>query len=160
MLEKLIRNDDLRPCNSPWASPIHVANKKGPETRRLTGDYRRLNSITKPDGYPIPNILDFNVNLHGTTVFTSINIKRVYHQILVREEDAQKTAIITPLGLYKYMLMPFGLRNTAQTFQRFVHGLFCDLPYVYAYIDDIFIAFVDYVSHEQQVHTMLNRLHK
>jgi hypothetical protein len=55
-------------------------------------------------------------------------------------QDMAKTAIITPFGLFEYLLMPFGLRNAAQTFQRFMDSLFKHFPFVFCYLDDIIIA--------------------
>lgn len=159
MLEDLMRQGDIRPSNSSWASPIHVVKKKGPEKWRLTGDYRRLNAITVPDRYPVPNILDFNANLQGAVVFTSIDIKRAYHQIPVAPSDIPKTAIITPLGLFEYVSTPFGLRNAAQTFQRFIHSILRGLDNVYAYLDDILIASSSRDTHESDVRAVLSRLH-
>jgi len=62
--------------------------------------------------------------LHGATVFSTIDLFRAYQQISVKEENIPKTVIIIPFGLFPFMT--FGLRNAAQTFQRFmdeVHGL-------------------------------------
>ena len=52
----------------------------------------------------------------------------------------QKTAIITPFGLFEFTHMPFGLRNAAQTFQQFIDEVLRDLHFSYAYIDDVLIA--------------------
>ena len=46
---EIIKRGELRPSKSPWASPIHVTAKKGADKWRICGDYRRLNSVTKPD---------------------------------------------------------------------------------------------------------------
>lgn len=87
------------------------------------GDYRALNNVTVPDRYPIPHIQDITAGLRGTRVFSKIDLVRAYHQNPVAEEDIPKTAVITPLGLYEFLRMPFGLRNAAQTFQRFIDSV-------------------------------------
>jgi hypothetical protein len=67
-------------------------------------------------------------------------------------------AIITPFGLFEYLFMPFGLRNAAQTFQRFMDSLFKHLPFVFCYLDDIIIAThtrEEHHEHLRQIFTIL-----
>jgi hypothetical protein len=107
---------------------------------RPCGDYRRLNLATKPDKYPLPSVLDLSAKLHGCRYFSCIDLIKGYHQVPMQEEDIEKTAIITPFGLWEYLFMPFGLTNAAQTFQRLMDRLFRHLPFVFTYLDDHLIA--------------------
>jgi hypothetical protein len=70
-------------------------------------DFRRLNLVTEPDVYPLPNMLDFAAKAAGCTVFSKIDLRKGYHQIPVNPADEQKTAITTPFGLLEYKRMPW-----------------------------------------------------
>lgn len=121
-----------RPSSSTWAAPLHMVPKGNSNTWRLCGDYRALNSVTIPDRYPLPHIQDFTAGL-------------------------SKTAVTTPFGLFEFLVMPFGLRNAAQTFQRLMNIILSGLDFCFCYLDDILIASSNVEEHLQHLKIIFSR---
>ena len=143
----------IRGSNSPWSSPLHMVKKKDGGWRPC-GDYRRLNTVTIPDRYPLPNIADFSSRIAGSTVFSKLDLQKGYYQVPMAEEDICKTAIITPFGMFEFLRLPFGLRNAGNTFQRMMDSILGDLPYCFTYVDDILIfssSLEQHVDHLREV---------
>ena len=143
----LLASGVVQRSDSPWAAPIHVVTKQG-GSFRVCGDYRRLNSITVHDSYPMPLISDVLTRLSDAKIFSKLDLAKAYHQIPVQEEDIPKTAVITPIGLFEYVRMPFGLRNASQTFQRHIDNILNGVDSAVAYIDDMVIGSASLEAHE------------
>ncbi|KAG8192707.1 hypothetical protein JTE90_009730 [Oedothorax gibbosus] len=155
--EFLLSQGIIRPSKSPWSSPLHVVPKQD-STVRPVGDYRRLNSVTEFDSYPIPHLHDFAHALHGKTIFSKLDIFKAFHQIPIAEQDIPKTAVTTPWGLYEYTCLCFGLVNAPQTFMRFMHEVLRGLPFCYVYLDDILCFSESHEEHKGHLRTIFERL--
>ena len=155
-MEKL---EIIRRSSSPWASPLHMVEKKTPGTWRPCGDYRRLNKVTTHDRYPVPRLQDFASQLKGRKIFSKVDLVRGYNQIPVAAADVPKTAVITPFGLFEFLRMPFGLKNAAQAFQRFMDQVCRGLEdFLFVYIDDVLVASPDAKEHRRHLHLLFQRL--
>lgn len=147
----------VRRSNSPWASPLHMVTKADGGWRPC-GDFRCLNNATAPDRYPVPHIQDFSAHLAGTVIFSKVDLVRGYHQVPVHPQDVQKTAVITPFGLFEFLRMPFGLKGAAQTFQHLMDSVLRDMPFLFVYLDDILVASTSDEEHMAHLRQLFVRL--
>lgn len=157
--ELMLERGHIRPFTSAWASPLHMAPKKNGDWRPC-GDFRKVNSQTKPNREPVPPLHDFSANLAGKTIFSKIDTRHGYFNVLMAEEDIEKTAVITPFGLFEFIVMPYGLRNAGATFQRLIREVFKGLDFVWAYVDDFLIASNSEEQHMEHLRIVFDLLKK
>ena len=105
---------------SQKASGLHHLVSQTSNTWRACEDYRALNAVTKPDRYPVPHKQYIIAIAMNNRIFTKLNLIRANHQIHVKAERIPKTTLVSPFGLFEFLRVPFGLRNAAQIFQRFI----------------------------------------
>lgn len=156
----------IRPSNSAYNSPIWVVPKKidnsGKQKWRIVVDYRRLNEVTIDDKFPIPNIESIFDKLGRAQYFTTLDLAKGFHQILVDEKDRAKTAFSTPQGHFEYVRMPFGLKNAPATFQRMMNYVLRDYinKICVVYLDDILIFSTSIQEHIDSIYKIFERLRK
>src|SRR5439155_11573216 len=101
--------------------------KKKNGTFRLIMDYRKLNSVTVKNNYPLPLIEAILDQIQGAKYFTKFDVRWGYHNIRIKEGDEWKAAFVTLDGLFEPTVMMFGLTNAPATFQGLMNRIFADL---------------------------------
>ena len=138
-LQDMEQNGIIEPSSSEWAAPIVLVKKKD-GTLRFCVDYRKLNSLSQADAYPMPRIDELIDQLGQAMYVTTLDLTQGYWQVPVAEKAREKTAFVAPFGLYQFRMMPFGLQGAPATFQRMMDQLLCGLEgYAAAYLDDLVI---------------------
>lgn len=144
-VKELLEQGIIRPSRSPYNSPVWIVPKKmdasGQKKFRMVIDYRKLNSITISDKYPIPEITEVLSQLGKNKYFTIIDLKSGFHQIPLKASDVEKTAFSINNGKYEFLRLPFGLKNAPSIFQRTLDDILREHigKRCYVYIDDIII---------------------
>ena len=138
--------------------------KKKDGTHRFCIDYRQLNAVTKADTYPLPRIDDLLDQLGQCHYFTALDLVSGYWQIRMSPRSREKTAFVTPQGLYEFLVMPFGLTNAPSVFQRLMQKLVTGLnppagpDFVAVYIDDILVFSPTLELHLARLRTVIERI--
>ncbi|KAL5476072.1 hypothetical protein EMCRGX_G025975, partial [Ephydatia muelleri] len=159
LLDDMLSQGIIEPSCGPWASPIVLAKKKD-GTTRFCVDFRRLNDCTRKDAQPLPRIDDTLDALGGAQYFSTLDLASGYWQVEVDSRDREKTAFVTPFGLFQFRVMPFGLCNAPATFQRLMERVLAGLHWMtcLVYLDDIIIFSRSVETHVKQLKEVLERL--
>ncbi|KAJ7998214.1 hypothetical protein DPEC_G00220270 [Dallia pectoralis] len=161
LLQGMIDSGVVRESVSPWAAPIVLVKKKD-GSWRFCVDYRKLNAVTHKDAFPLPRIEESLTSLKESKWFSTLDLASGYWQVEVDPKDREKTAFTTPLGLYEFDLMPFGLCNAPATFQRLMQRCLGGLVHdsLLIYLDDVIVFSPDFDSHMLHLEQVFERLWK
>ena len=157
-IDDMIKLDVIEKSTSAYASPIVLVRKRD-GSNRFCIDYRRLNKATVFDPEPMAKANDIYAKLKGKRFFTKLDLSKGYWQIMVKDKDKHKTAFIAPgKGRYQFRRMPFGMVNSAATFNRLMRELFGDMVDIDSYIDDLLIYTDTWEEHLQVLREVFRRI--
>jgi hypothetical protein len=107
---------------STWVSNPVIVPKKNIDVRLMCVKYTSLNKHCQKDPFPLPRIDQIINATVGCARLSFLDAYSGYNQIKLKKEDKEKTAFITPYGVFYYQVMPFGLKNAGATYQRMMQN--------------------------------------
>ncbi len=143
----------IEPSNSEWSSPLVIVPKKD-GSLRVCVDFRKLNAQSRFDAYPMPRIDDLLERIGQARYITTLDLCKGYWQVPLDPNSKPYTAFRTPVGLFQFTVLPFGLHGAPATFQRLMDQVLqgCE-GWSAAYLDDVVIysnTWADHLEHLRQ----------
>ena len=156
-IDYMLENDIIEPSSSPWSSPCLLVPKPDGSFRFCT-DFRKVNSLTKTDSYPLPRIEDCIDKVGNAKYVSKFDLLKGYWQVPLTEKAKEVSAFVTSNGFFQYKVMPFGMKNAPATFQRMVNHLISDLEGCEGYIDDVIVHSESFDAHLLHIRSLFERL--
>ncbi|XP_033725232.1 uncharacterized protein K02A2.6-like [Pecten maximus] len=153
--KKLLELEDLdiiEPVHGPtsWVSPIVVV-PKGDTDIRLCVDMRQANTAVLRERFPIPTVDEVLQDMNCSKVFSKIDIKWAYHQIMLAEKSRDITTFVTHKGLYRYKRLMFGVSCAPEMFQKVVQQVLQGCEGVQNIMDDVIVHGSSQDEHDQRL---------
>ena len=148
-MNDMLQAGAIRPSSSPWCNAVVLVQKKDGGLHFCI-DFRKLNTRTKKDSYPLLCIQEMLESLEGSRIFSSFDFKLGFWQVEMDEASKQYTAFtVGSLGFFKCECMPFGLCNMPMMFQRLMQNCLSELNLTYCliYLDDVITFSTDEDDH-------------
>ena len=152
-LEIMKANDLIEEVDepTPWVSPIVVAPKpKSPNEVRICVDMREPNLAIKRTRHIIPTVDDIIVDLNGSKVFSKLDLRKGYNQLILSQSSRNITCFTTHAGIFRYKRLCFGINSAAEIFQNTLRNALHGLEGVKNISDDIIVFGKDQDEHDKE----------
>ncbi len=126
----------------------------------MCGDYRLLNLVTPQDKYPTPILEELCDNIGDSNIFTIVDLRQGFNQIVLVVKDRKKTTFHGSNKLWEWLVMPFGLKNALVFFQQIIDQVLEGANFLKCYIDDILVHSKELLQHLANLEELLKRLHE
>ena len=140
-IQEMLDGGAIHPSQSPWCNVVVLIQKKDGGLRFCI-DFRRLNSRTKKDAYPLSQMQETMESMVGARFFSTMDLKSGFWQVKMAKDSQQYTAFtVGSMGVYEFLRMPYGLCNAPATFQRLMENCLgeLNLTYTLIYLDDVIV---------------------
>ncbi|KAK3740155.1 hypothetical protein QZH41_003823 [Actinostola sp. cb2023] len=143
---------------TPWVSPIVVTPKpKTPDKIRLCVDMRAANTAIERERHITPTVDDIIGQIHGSSVFSKLDLRSGYHQLTLAPESRYITTFATHTGLYRYKRLSFGINAAAEVFQHAISQLLADIPGALNISDDVIVFGQTQNDHDETLEKTLKK---
>lgn len=164
-IKEMLESGVIESSTSTWNSPLLIVPKKDAVDEfdyRVCVDFKKVNKLTRDLTFPMPDIDDELSKMKGAKVFSKLDLFSAFHQISLREKDKEITAFQTSNRKYQFTRMPFGLKGSPITWQKFITHILSHLfdRGVMVYMDDIMVYSPDVRSHVNLITEILECLRK
>ncbi|XP_071845114.1 uncharacterized protein [Apostichopus japonicus] len=156
-IQYMLKHDIIEPSDSEWSSPCILVPKPDGSFRFCT-DYRKVNTVTRTDSYPIPRVDDCIDRIGNARFVTKFDLLKGYWEIPLTDRAKRVSAFVTPDGLFQYKVMPFGMKNAPATFQRLLNNITASLENCEVYIDDIIVYSNSWYEHVTRIRSLFEKL--
>jgi transposase InsO family protein len=159
-VDEMLASGVIEPSHSSWSNPVLLVPKQD-GSRRFVVDFRKVNSVSKVDAYPIPYMSSILDKLRAGKYVTTLDLEKGYWQVELHPSSKEITAFTVPgRGLFHFNVMPFGLHSAGATFQRLMDRVLGPElePHCFAYLDDIVVVSQSFEEHLEHVREVFRRL--
>jgi len=159
-LQELVGNDIVEPISgigTTWVSPLVCVLQDSGEIRQTVGMWLVKKAIVR-ERHPIPTTKEMLVGLQSAKVFSKLDLKQGFHQIVLDESCRDVTTFITPFGLFRYKRLTMGLNSAPEQFQYIIQTVLSGLEGVQNLADDIILYANNRAEHDKRLRALLTRL--
>ena len=158
-IKDMQRRGIIEPSSSPYSAPILLV-PKADGSYRFCADFRALNDATLSEVFPLPSVRACLDSLHGSKLFTTLDLYSGYWQIPIAKEHRNKSAFSTESGHWQFCVMPFGVKNAPAVFARLMADIMQGLQWngIAVYLDDIIIGGKNFQEHYDMLRDVFERL--
>lgn len=163
-VQELLDLGIIETSTSPYNSPLHLVkkgtDKEGKPKTRLVVDFSKLNAITIPETYPCDQVLDILDQLKHCKYFSTLDLRKGYLQLRMKEEDKHKTAFSSGYHHFQFLRMPLGLRSSSHSFTRCMRLALANLigKILFIFLDDIILYSSTIDEHIERLELLFNTL--